>query len=103
MSESKQKLPPETKDQIVEVSLRHVIIAFGGLILGSLTVGTGIVFARDYAKYKRQKAIIDAAQQLLLTIQYGGDNTGLWKNETMASSSPAKTSRKLKKSLVTSD
>ena len=102
MSESKQKLPPQADDHILEVTLRHVIIAFGGLVLGSLTVGAGIVFMRDYAKYKRQKAIIDAAQQLLSTIQHGGDNKALWKNETMASSSPMKTSRKSKKSSDTS-
>ena len=103
MSESKQKLPPKTEDNVVEVSLRHVILAFGGLVFGSLTVGAGIVFVRDYAKFKRQKAIIDAAQQLLLTIQHGGENTGLWKSEKTGSSSPAKTLRKLKKSSEISD
>jgi hypothetical protein len=98
MSESKQKLPPQADDHIVEVSLRHVIMAFGGLVLGSLTVGAGIVFIRDYAKYKRQKAIIDALQQLLT-----GGQSLLCNDKTMVSSSPMKISRKLKKSLVTSD
>jgi hypothetical protein len=98
MGESKQKLPPETKDHIVEVSLKHVIIAFGGLVLGSLTVGAGITFVRDYAKYKRQKAIIDAVQQLLT-----GGQSLLCNEKTTASSSPTKISKKLKKSLVTSD
>jgi hypothetical protein len=100
MSESKQKLPPQTDDHIVEVSLRHVILAFGGLILGSLTVGAGIIFVRDYAKYKRQKAIIDAAQQLLLTIQDGGQNL-LWNEKKTESSSPMKTLKRLKKSSET--
>ena len=98
MSESKQKLPPQADDHILEVTLRHVIIAFGGLVLGSLTVGAGIVFMRDYAKYKRQKAIIDALQQLLT-----GGQSLLCNDKTTASSSPTKISRKLKKSLVTSD
>jgi hypothetical protein len=98
MSESKQKLPPQADDHIVEVSLLHVIMAFGGLVLGSLTVGAGIVFIRDYAKYKRQKAIFDAVQQLLT-----GGQSLLCNEKTTASSSLTKISRKLKKSLVTSD
>ena len=100
MSEAKQKLPPQADDHIVEVSLKHVIVAFGGLILGSLTVGAGIVLVRDYAKYKRQKAIIDAAQQLLLTIQDGGQSL-LCSEKKTASSSPTKTSGKLKRSSET--
>jgi hypothetical protein len=98
MSESKQKLPPQADDHIVEVSLRHVIMAFGGLVLGSLTVGAGIVFIIDYAKYKRQKAIIDALQQLLT-----GGQSLLCNEKTMESSSPMKTLKKLRKSLATSD
>ena len=98
MSEAKQNLPPETNDHIVEVSLKHVILAFGGLVLGSLTVGAGIVFVRDYAKYRRQKAIIDAVQQLLT-----GGQSLLWNEKTMASSSPMKTSKRSKTSLDTSD
>ena len=73
MVDCKEKLPPETEDQIIEVSLKHVIIGFSAIVIGSLTIGTGITMARDYAKYKRQKAIIDAATELILTIN-GGDN-----------------------------
>ena len=89
MSESKQKLPPQADDHIVEVSLRHVIMAFGGLVLGSLTVGAGITLVRDYAKYKRQKAIIDAVQQLLT-----GGQSLLCNDKTMVYSYPTKTSKK---------
>ena len=87
-----EKLPPKTNDQIIEVSLKHVLIAFGGLTIGSLAVGSGIVFVRDYAKFRRQKAIIEAAQQFLLTIQEGVS----WKNEKTASSSPTKISKRSK-------
>lgn len=100
MSEAKHNMPPESDDHIVEVSLRHVIVAFGGLVCTTCAVGAGIAFARDYAKFRRQKALIDAAEQFLLTIQDGGDN---WKNEKTVSSSPTKTSKKSKKSSATSD
>lgn len=91
-----EKLPPKTEDYILEVSLWHLIFAFGGLIVGSLTVGAGIAFVRDYTKYRRQKAIIDAAKQLIFTLKDGGKNLISWKNETTEDSSPTKTSRKSK-------
>ncbi|MBD3338436.1 MAG: hypothetical protein GF353_04975 [Candidatus Lokiarchaeota archaeon] len=100
MSDDAHKMPPDADDHIVEVSLRHVIVAFGGLVVTTCAVGAGIAFARDYAKFRRQKALIDAAKQFLLTIQDGGDN---WKNEKTVSSSPTRTSKKSKKSSVISD
>ena len=89
-----EKLPPETNEHIIEVSLKHVVIAFGGLTIGTLAVGVGIVFVRDYAKYRRQKAIIDAIQQLLTTFQEGVS----WKNDKTESLSPTKTLKKSKTS-----
>jgi len=71
MTATKEKLPPEVEDNIVEVSLRHVFLAFTGLVTAVFVTGVGIVFVRDYAKYKRQKAVIDAATQLLQTIKEG--------------------------------
>ena len=68
MSE-KQPLPPEEKETVVDVSLRHIVIAFGGLVGAAFTVGVSIVLIRDNTKLKRQKAIIDAATELLLTLQ----------------------------------
>ena len=103
MSDDAHKMPPDADDHIVEVSLRHVIVAFGGLVFTTCAVGAGIAFARDYAKFRRQKALIDAAKQFLLTIQDGGDNSELWKNEKTVSSSPTRTSKKSKKSSATSD
>lgn len=80
----KEKLPPEVEDNIVEVSMRHVILAFAGLVTTVFVTGVGIVFARDYSKYKRQKAMIDAATQLLQIIQEG--NTP-WKKQKKDTSS----------------
>ena len=66
---TKQPLPPEERETTIEVSLRHILAAFGGLIVATFSVGAGIVLIRDYTRYKRQKAIIDAATELLLTLQ----------------------------------
>jgi len=69
MSGDKQPLPPEEKETVVDVSLRHIVIAFGSLVGAAFTVGVSIVLIRDNTKLKRQKAIIDAATELLLTMQ----------------------------------
>ena len=87
MTAVKEKLPPEVEDNIVEISLRHVFLAFTGLVTAVFVTGVGIVFARDYAKYKRQKAVIDAATQLLQTIKEGDLP---WKEKKTATSSQTK-------------
>ena len=97
MSTAQQKLPPKEEDHIIEVSMKHVVLAFGGIVLGSIAIGTGISFARDYAKYKRQKAMIDAAGQLLTALFHGGEIQ--WNEQSKELSSPKVTSRKPVKSL----
>jgi len=92
MSTPQQKLPPKEEDHIVEVSMKHVVLAFGGIVLGSIAVGAGISFARDYAKFKRQKAMLDAAGQILETIFQGGQIS--WNEPKTESSSPIRTSKK---------
>ena len=95
MAETKQKLPPETDDKIIEVSLKHVILGFGGIVIGSLTVGTVIVMAKDYAKFKRQKAILDAVTHLIFTLNPEGSNNLLsWNEKTMVASSSQETKSK---------
>ena len=92
MSTAQQKLPPKEEDHIVEVSMKHVVLAFGGIVLGSIAVGAGISFARDYAKFKRQKAMLDAAGQILETIFQGGQIS--WNEPNRESSLPIRTSKK---------
>ncbi len=92
MSSSPQKLPPKEEDHVIEVSMKHVVLAFGGIVLGSIAIGTGISFARDYAKFKRQKAMLDAAGQILETIFQGGQIS--WNEPNRESSSPTRTSKK---------
>jgi len=94
MAEEKQKLPRESEDKIIEVSLRHVVFAFSGLVIGSFTVGAGVVILKDYTKYRRQKAIIDAAKELFTFIKYG-DNISSWKKmEKTESTSKKQPSKK---------
>jgi len=97
MSTSQQKLPPKEEDNIIEVSMKHVVLSFGGIVLGSIAIGAGITFARDYAKFKRQKAMLDAASQILETLFHGGQISCNEPNKE--SSSPKATSRKPVKSL----
>lgn len=92
MSTAQQKLPPKEEDHIVEVSMKHVVLAFGGIVLGSIAVGAGISFARDYAKFKRQKAIVDASGQILKTIFQGGQIS--WNEPNRESSLQAMTSKR---------
>ena len=98
MAEEKQKLPRESEDKVIEVSLRHVILAFSGLVIGSFTVSAGVVILKDYAKYRRQKAIIDAAKEMFTFIKHGGDTTKWKKKEKTGSLSQKQPSIKQKKS-----
>ena len=98
MAEQKQKLPRESEDKIIEVSLRHVVLAFSGLVIGSFTVGAGVVIVKDYAKYRRQKAVIDAAKELFTFIKHGGDTSLCKKTEKTGSISLKQPLTKPKKS-----
>ena len=72
------KLPVNEKETVVDVNLKHLFFAFGGLVTTAFTVSVGVVVIRDYAKYKRQKAIIEAATHLLLIIQ-NPEGSNQWK------------------------
>ena len=86
-----QALPPAQNDEVVEVSLKHVIWAFGGLIVGSVIVGTSVTLVRDYVKLKRQKALIEAASRLLFLFKEGGISCN---EEKTVSLSPMKEPKK---------
>ena len=62
------QIPIEEKETIVDVNLKHVFLAFGGLVVTVVAVSAGVVLIRDYAKFKRQKALIESASKLLLII-----------------------------------
>ena len=65
----KSRLPPESEDKVVEVSLKHVIIGFTTVVTTAFLVGTGIVLLRDYVRYRRQKSIFDNLARLITVLQ----------------------------------
>ncbi len=75
---------------MVDISIGHVILAFATLAGTLATVGLAIVFARDYARYRRQKAILETATDLIKTITDCKGGTTEWSEEKTVSSSPKK-------------
>ena len=73
----KEKLPPKTEDQVVEVSLKHVALAFATVLFSTVLVGSAIIAVRDYSRYKRQKAIVENLKELFTTLSKLENN--LWK------------------------
>jgi hypothetical protein len=60
---------------IVDVSIKHILIGFTILFVGTTVTISGIVILRDFAKYKRQQALLDGALKMIQTFKiYGEDN-----------------------------
>ena len=60
---------------IVDVSIKHILIGFTILFAGTTITISGIVVLRDYAKYRRQQALLDGALKMIQTFKiYGEDN-----------------------------
>ena len=73
-NQQKAKLPKESDDHVVEVSLRHVIILFGSISLATLVVGTTLIVVKDYSKTKRNQALFENTKELLKLISKGKPN-----------------------------
>ena len=73
-NQQKAKLPKESEDHVVEVSLRHVIILFCGISIATLVVGTTLIVVKDYSKTKRNQALFDNTKELLKLISKGEPN-----------------------------
>ena len=80
----KEKLPPKTEDQVVEVSLKHVALAFVTVLGSTVLVGSAIIAVRDYSRYRRQKAMVDNLKELFTTLSKLENN--LWKERKTAGS-----------------
>ena len=60
---------------IVDVSIKHILVGFTILFDGTTVTISGIVILRDFAKYKRQQALLDGALKMIQTFKiYGEDN-----------------------------
>jgi hypothetical protein len=81
------ELPREPDDKVIELSLKHVIVAFGGLVISVSLAGTSIVLVRDYVCFKRQEAYLNSVIEVVLLFKGGQECT----NEIKKSSSPRMT------------
>ena len=61
---------------IVDVSFKHILIGFTVLFIGSTVTISGIVILRDFAKYKRQQALLDGAIRMINTFKIQGEEIG---------------------------
>ena len=75
---------------MVDVSLGHVILALTTLAGTLATVGLAIVFARDWSRYRRQKAILETATDLIKTITDSKGGKTEWSEEKTGSLSQMK-------------
>ena len=73
-NQQKAKLPQESEDHVVEVSLRHVIYFFGGISIATLVVGTTLIYVKDHSKIKRQQAFFDGTKEVIKLISKGDNN-----------------------------
>ena len=64
---------------IVDVSLKHILISFTALFVGTTITISGIVMLRDFAKYKRQQALLDGAIQMINTFKIQGEGEEIGK------------------------
>jgi hypothetical protein len=73
---SNVKVPPmAAPSNTVDVSLKHILIGFAVLFTGTAITFSGVVMLRDFAKYKRQKALLGGAMELVkLFKEQGGNN-----------------------------
>jgi hypothetical protein len=58
-------LPAEKEDNVLDVSLKHIVLAFTSIVVGTALVGASIVLVRDHIRFKRQKAFFDNFTNLI--------------------------------------
>ncbi len=74
-SNSKKKLPLKPKDKIVEVNLKEVIFGFVTVFGTTFILVLGLMYLRDFWRFKRQQALIEGAKELLYKFRKGGDTS----------------------------
>ena len=72
---SKKKLPVKPKDKIVEVNLREVIFGFVTVFGTTFILVSGLMYLRDFWRFKRQQALIEGAKEILNKFRRGGDTS----------------------------
>ena len=72
-SNSRKKLPAKPKDKIIEVNLKEVIFGFVTVFGTTFILVSGLMYLRDSWRFKRQKALIEGAKEMLNQFKRGGD------------------------------
>jgi len=62
------KLPLKTQDNVIDVSLNHLITGFVIVFGGVFVIGSTLIIIRDLSRYKRQKAILNGTLEIVKTI-----------------------------------
>jgi hypothetical protein len=63
----------------VDVSFKHILIGFTALFVSTTITISGIVMLRDFAKYKRQQALLDGALKMIQTFKIQGEGEEIGK------------------------
>ena len=71
-NDSKKKLPGKPKDKIIEVNLKEVIFGFVTVFGTTFILVSGLMYLRDSWRFKRQKALIEGAKEMLNQFKRGG-------------------------------
>ena len=71
---SRIKVPAQSESSVVDVSMKHLLLGFGIIIMGVFVTSTGIILVREQARYKRQQAMLDSALLLVKTINRKNNN-----------------------------
>ena len=75
-SNPETRLPGESDDRVIEVDLKHVIIAFSTLIISGVAVSTSVILLRDHIKARRQTIFITSLKELLSSINLRKEHPG---------------------------
>ena len=74
-SDSKKKLPAKGKDKIIEVNLKEVIFGFMTVFGTTFILVSGMMYLRDFWRFRRQQALIEGAKEILYKFRRGGDTS----------------------------
>ena len=66
-----ETLPSEFEEHSLEVESRHILLGFVLVFSGAIFVGGGLVYYRDHLKIRRQERLLEAALQIINTLNLG--------------------------------
>ena len=82
-----ETLPAEYEEKSIEVASRHILFGFVIVLSGAIFVGSGLIYYREHLKIKRNERLLEAALQIINTLNLG-EKECLQQSETPKTSSP---------------